>query len=154
MQSKTWTLDWDDDEEITRPARGAQGANVLVAEGDDDEPIARSLERDGYDVHLAVSARDVLALLESSRRDAFPCERFDLLVLGEPLGATAWLDLVRAIRARGERVPIVLVTRSPEAVMDRTAASLGVIVVEAGDVGALGRSAIGALVVDEERKTA
>jgi len=152
MQSKTWTLDWDDDEEITRPSQ--RGANVLVAEGDDDEPIARRLEDDGYDVHLAVSARDVLALLESARRDAFPCDRFDLLVLGDPLGATSWLDLVRAIRARGEQAPILLVTNGPEAAAGRTASSLGVVVVGANDLDALGRSAIGALVVDEERKTA
>ena len=92
MQSKTWTLDWDDDEEITRPSQ--RGANVLVAEGDDDEPIARRLEDDGYDVHLAVSARDVLALLESARRDAFPCDRFDLLVLGDPAQSAATVDRI------------------------------------------------------------
>jgi signal transduction histidine kinase len=91
---------------VTGPrASDAVPPAVLVVEDDagQQELQRRRLERAGYAVVTASTAAEGLALLRT--------RRFDLLVLDHRLpGGSTGLDLYREVRARGDRVPAILVT--------------------------------------------
>ena len=149
MAMKSWTLDWQDEEEITHPGQRAPlGASVLVVENDPSAPVESRLEGDGYQVHVAASARDLLATLESIRREAFPCESLDLVVMDHPIGRSSGLDVVRAMRASGWDVPVILLVEASSLELRREAASLGVTVVcRPFDLDDLSHVAIASLVL-------
>lgn len=149
MQVKSWTLDWEDEEEITHPGQRAPlGASVLVVENDPSAPVETRLQGDGYQVHVAASAKDFLATLESIRRDSFPCESLDLVVMDHPIRHSSALDVVRAMRASGWDVPVVLLVGASSLELRREASSLGITVVcRPFDLDDLSHVAIASLVL-------
>ncbi|WP_353618953.1 response regulator transcription factor [Microbacterium sp. ASV49] len=77
---------------------------VLVV--DDDEAVRRSLAvalgRDGYDVQLAASGDEALALAAAEQPDAIVLD----VAMPEPNG----LEVCRRLRAGGDRTPILMLT--------------------------------------------
>jgi DNA-binding response OmpR family regulator len=81
---------------------------VLVVEDERDvsDLVLRALQREGHAVRVAASIADA----ESALAEAVP----ELLVLDLMLGDGSGLDLCRAIRRRGHRMPILLLTAHGE----------------------------------------
>lgn len=83
------------------------GARILVV--DDEELIrtmlVRSLTRDGYDVTAVASAPEALRASEQTA--------FDLILTDISMPQMDGLDLLKALRAQGRDVPIVLLTGQP-----------------------------------------
>ncbi len=77
---------------------------------DDEQPIQTllsfPLQRDGYEVVNASDGREALA--------RFAEETFDLVVLDVMLPKLDGLEVCRRLRARGERVPIVMLSAKSE----------------------------------------
>jgi DNA-binding response OmpR family regulator len=75
---------------------------VLLAEDDPSisEPLARSLRRQGYDVHVASTGPDALRGARGS----------DLVVLDLGLPGMDGLDVCRSLRAEGSPVPVLVLT--------------------------------------------
>jgi two-component system response regulator MprA len=91
----------------------AEAALLLV---DDDAPIlrmlARTLTAEGYDVEAVADGGAALAAVERSVPDA--------IVLDVPMPGVDGLDVTRRLRAKGLRVPILLLT-ARDAVAERIA---------------------------------
>ncbi len=98
---------------LLRLGRMADGALLLV---DDDAPIRRMLERtlaaEGYDVESAADGGAALAAVERSVPDA--------IVLDVSMPGVDGLAVTRRLRAKGLRVPILLLT-ARDAVHERVA---------------------------------
>jgi two-component system response regulator RegX3 len=82
----------------------AEQATVLLVE---DEPsfvdaLAVGLKREGFRVEVAYDGAEAL--------EKFPSVRPDLVLLDLMLPGVSGIDVCRAIRARGSRVPIIMVT--------------------------------------------
>jgi two-component system, OmpR family, response regulator len=77
---------------------------------DDEQPIqtllAFPLQRDGYDVVHASDGREALA--------RFAEQTFDLVVLDVMLPKMDGLEVCRRLRAKGERVPIIMLSAKSE----------------------------------------
>jgi two-component system response regulator MprA len=83
----------------------------------DDEPavrdsLGRALRLEGYEVELAEDGRDALERLEARRPDA--------LVLDLMMPRIDGLEVCRALRSKGDRTPILVLT-AKDAVSDRVA---------------------------------
>ena len=109
-------VDWDEDEEDTIPARSLRPARVLIA--DDDEALrfllTTRLVDEGYQVTEAESGNHVLLRIRERRRAVPDLPPFDLVLLDQRMPDGVGLDAVRAIRAQGERFPIILMTAFPD----------------------------------------
>src|ERR687883_236246 len=85
-----------------RPAR------ILLV--DDEQPIQTllsfPLERDGYEVVAAADGREALARFDE--------QIFDLVVLDVMLPRMDGLEVCRRLRAKGETVPIIMLTAKSE----------------------------------------
>jgi two-component system response regulator MprA len=83
---------------------------------DDDDAVRRSLAhaltRDGYEVAVAADGRTALAALAAGRHDAVVLD----ILMPEPNG----LEVCRALRKRGDRTPILMLT-ARDLVADRVA---------------------------------
>jgi DNA-binding response OmpR family regulator len=128
MSSTIGTLDWDSDEEDTRPHRGrVSGARVLVV--DDDEStrdlVTAVLHAEGYEVHEAISGTDLLRLLQSITRDAFPCDAVDLILIDLRMLDRTGIEVACQLRAARWDVPMILMTSGPDEDLRRQAALLG-----------------------------
>jgi two-component system, LuxR family, response regulator FixJ len=89
---------------------------------DDDADVLLSLkfllETEGFSVHTFRSGQE---LLEST-----PPERIDCLIIDYKMPNMDGLDLVRQLRARDVRAPVVLITGYPNAGVEAKAAASGV----------------------------
>jgi DNA-binding response OmpR family regulator len=97
---------------------------VLVVE---DDPVVRGtlelvLAGEGFDVELAASGREAIDLCRA--------ERFALVVLDYWLPGPSGLELVRWLRAEGNRVPCVIFTSCLEPGVRATGHALGVSVID------------------------
>jgi DNA-binding response OmpR family regulator len=85
-------------------ARYPGGARVLIAE---DEPLisellSEQLHADGFTCAVADDGRDALAMAAS--------DEFDLLLLDLGLPGKDGLSVLRELRARGQTMPVVILT--------------------------------------------
>jgi two-component system response regulator MprA len=87
---------------------------VLVVDDDDAvrRSLAHALTRDGYEVAVAADGRTALAALAAGRHDAVVLD----ILMPEPNG----LEVCRALRKRGDRTPILMLT-ARDLVADRVA---------------------------------
>ncbi|WUH93866.1 response regulator transcription factor [Streptomyces sp. NBC_00433] len=87
---------------------------VLVVDDDDAvrRSLAHALTRDGYEVAVAADGAAALASLAAGRQDAVVLD----ILMPEPNG----LEVCRALRARGDRTPILMLT-ARDLVADRVA---------------------------------
>jgi DNA-binding response OmpR family regulator len=104
-----WFRSWSDSTIVA-----TMGSKILVA---DDEPHIRAvvrayLEREGYEV---VEAADGEAALDHGRNDGL-----DLLVLDVMLPGRSGFDVLRALRAEGSNVGVLMLTARDD-VIDRVA---------------------------------
>ncbi|MEW6320135.1 MAG: response regulator [Acidobacteriota bacterium] len=94
--------------EVSLALGGRRDATVLIAEDDADlrQVLAQSLVREGYRVVQAVDGEDALAV--------FDRENADVVVLDIRMPLLDGFGVIRRLRdsARGQRVPIVVVTGS------------------------------------------
>jgi two-component system response regulator MprA len=92
----------------------AAGARVLVVDDDPQlrEALRRALELDGYAVDTASNGAQAL--------DAIGQKRPDVMVLDVMMPYVGGLDVCRTLRARGDRLPILVLTARDE-VGDRVA---------------------------------
>src|SRR6201986_1720184 len=79
----------------------------------DDEPpiqtlLSFPLERDGYEVVAAAAGREALA--------RFSEQIFDLVVLDVMLPRMDGLEVCRRLRAKGETVPIIMLTAKSQGI--------------------------------------
>jgi two-component system, OmpR family, copper resistance phosphate regulon response regulator CusR len=86
--------------------------NVLIVE---DEPriadfLAKGLKRQGYDVQCVRTGSEALELTDGDKADA----RIDLVVLDLGLPDIDGLEVMRALRARGSEVPVLVLTARTE----------------------------------------
>jgi DNA-binding response OmpR family regulator len=85
---------------------------LLIAEDDSDlrQVLTELLEQSGYEIDGCANGRTAL--------DAFVAGRYDLGIVDLGLPGLSGLELVRALRARGSTVPILIVT-ARDALNDR-----------------------------------
>jgi len=85
-------------------------AKILIAEDDANIRLGlvATLESDGYDVIAASDGAQALKL--------FPQEKFDLVILDVMMPKASGYDVCRDLRARGARVPVLLLTAKGEEV--------------------------------------
>lgn len=116
--------DWNEDEEETIPGMRLDPGRVLVA---DDDPglrfivVSRLLD-DGHIVSEVDTGARVLSAVASSPEKA----AIDLVVMDQRMAGLVGLDVVREMRARGARTPIILMTAFPEPSLLDEAMELGV----------------------------
>jgi two-component system copper resistance phosphate regulon response regulator CusR len=99
--------------------------NVLIVE---DEPriadfLAKGLSRQGYDVQCAYTGADALAWT-GGEQGAPP---IDIIVLDLGLPDIDGLDVLRALRARGSVVPVIVLTARTDASDRAEALRLGAV---------------------------
>ena len=98
----------------------------LIYVVDDDEAVCRalgfSLDLEGFAVNVCRSAETLLAT-DLPASDA-------VLVIDERLPGMSGLEAVRRLRARGVRLPALLVTSHPKAALQDAAAVAGVPILE------------------------
>jgi FixJ family two-component response regulator len=108
-----------------RPLTESKDREVTVRIVDDDPAVLGSLrfslEIEGFKVETFGSAEDFL----SAPPRANAC-----LLIDQHLKAANGLDLIEAIRHRGDHSPIVLITSQPSAAVQRRAAAAGVPIIE------------------------
>jgi DNA-binding response OmpR family regulator len=82
----------------------AEAATILVVDDDRDsrEIAARLLEKAGYQARRAPSGADCLRIVES--------ERIDLILLDVMMPEMDGFAVCEALHARGQRIPIILLT--------------------------------------------
>jgi DNA-binding response OmpR family regulator len=95
---------------------------VLIVE---DEPriadfLAKGLTRQGYDVQCAYTGSEALALADGERV-------IDLVVLDLGLPDIDGLDVLRALRAGGSEVPVIVLTARTEEADRAEAVRLGAV---------------------------
>jgi CheY-like chemotaxis protein len=105
------------------PGRGAQApSDVRVSVIDDDATVrlmlCRLLDREGWAVVDSSSAEAPLAIFGSSEPN--------LVVIDADMPGTSGIELVRLLRDRGERVPVVFFTGTPTPDLVDAADQLGV----------------------------
>jgi two-component system, LuxR family, response regulator FixJ len=97
---------------------------ILVVE--DDVAVRNSmkfsLEAEGYQVRAFAKARHVLKAPDLSEIDCF--------VVDYRLDGMNGLELVRQMRARGIRVPVIMITTLPSLDLRRDASAAGIPIVE------------------------
>lgn len=105
-------------------AKGLNEQTVLVV--DDDPAVLGSLkfalEIEGFRVRVFLSGKD---LLDGEALPEPAC-----LVVDYNLPGTNGLDLLAALRARGTRLPAILITSHPSAEVSRRAAAAGIAIIE------------------------
>src|ERR1700754_3523110 len=115
MPSRAWPRAADASREC-RLRKVRDTGLVLVLVVDDDEAVrsalTHALHRDGYAVSTAADGATALAMLLRLRHDAVVLD----VLMPEPGG----LDVCRAIRARGDDTPILMLT-ARDLVSDRVA---------------------------------
>jgi DNA-binding response OmpR family regulator len=102
------------------PGTGRTRPHLLVA---DDVPVLRrllaeALGTEGFDI---TAVPDGMAAL-----NAYPEVRPDLVLTDLQMPRLDGFGLVRALRERGERVPVLMLTARDDALTRRTAAAVGV----------------------------
>ncbi len=94
-------------------------AKVLVV--DDDEQVRKLLSdlliHDGYLVDAAANATDAIRLLLRNR--------YVLLITDVEMPVTSGMELSQEVRARGLRLPILVVSGSPESIREATLLNIG-----------------------------
>lgn len=107
-----------------RPASGRRRPAVILV--DDDPAVTHamqfSFDLEGLDVR---SYRDGESLLASGRMPDMGC-----LVLDHNLPGMDGLTLLERLRARGVRLPAILITTNPRALLRDRAAAAGVPIIE------------------------
>ncbi len=107
--------------------------HVLVADDDDDirYMVSHVLGRHGWDITMATSGEDALAVLEEAS--------FDALVLDQNMPPGSGISVARACRARGEDTLIVLFTGYVETLSQQAAQENQVTVMDKTQVRRLER---------------
>lgn len=119
-----YDLEWDDVEEDTLPGSTLRHGRVLVA--DDDEAIralivSRLLD-DGHQVAEVDTGVQALTEISEPKSD----RPYDLLVIDQRMPGIVGLDVIRELRAEGERVAAILMTAFPEPELVAEAGALSV----------------------------
>jgi CheY-like chemotaxis protein len=105
----------------SEPERGAHERLLLV----DDQPLVRAglsrlLSSLGYRVSEAADGQEALERLRAT-----PGE-FDLLISGQTMPRLSGLELAKALRAEGSRLPIILCSGFSEVLDEQNALQVGV----------------------------
>jgi CheY-like chemotaxis protein len=123
------TLD-DARHDVAESRTEPRGARILVADDDEGlrELVTMRLTAEGYDVVDAVSAPDLLRVLETISTDRWPLDGVDLIILDNRMPGMTGLEAIRRLRAARWETPAILITAFPEPPVRREAATLGVLV--------------------------
>jgi two-component system response regulator FixJ len=110
---------------LTHSVPGPSDPTVFVV---DDDPavlgsLKFSLETEGFRVKVFLTGRDLL-------NDGEALPRAACLVVDYNLAGTNGLDLIAALRAKGNRLPAILITSHPSTEVRYRATAAGIAVVE------------------------
>lgn len=100
MWTSSLALDFDVDDEPTRPAHTPARARVLIVEqeGRLRTLVSTRLERDGYDVYTASSASEAMVMLRFVENNGWPTDEFELVILDDCMDEPSGLEVLRRLR--------------------------------------------------------
>jgi len=116
----------DDDHDEPPLTQRSKLARILVADDDSAmrDVVADTLATDGYEVRSASSGYAILEALGALPTEDHVLAGVDLMVLDHRMPGMTGLDALRAIRARNQTTPAILMTSYPDRALSAEATRL------------------------------
>lgn len=120
MRTSTLELDFDVDDEPTRPSGTSTRARVLIVEPDSRlrTLVSTRLARDGYDIYPASSSSEAMSMLRFVENNGWPTDDFELVILDESVEGPSGLDVLQRLRESHDTPALIMIASVPAAWVD------------------------------------
>lgn len=115
MWTSTFDLDFDVDDEPTRPTPPPARARVLIVEQYSRlrTLVSTRLERDGYDVYTASSGSEAMTMLRFVENNGWPTDDFELVILDDCVEEPSGLEVLRRLREGHDTPALIMMAPVP-----------------------------------------